>query len=446
MKASRQLVLTLAIVCLLFITSFSKTTITRADDLSGKLTVDVESWMVDKYNMKELAARFHKDHPGVEVEVITHEGLGASYQNIFLEWAQTGQSTADLYFGGLISQLSPAIIDDAMLPWDDMMVDKLAPDKWINGFLSYSEVPGAASGAKYPTLPGLGETINFQYNTKLFDQAKLKAPASYDDLYSAACKLAAMKVNDKPLLGFEGEYNLNFAPDTWTAAVVAAEGTYLTKDGKPNWDSEAGKQWIQFQKKIVDNKCGGTSVFTDNNGARNALKAGQAAIINASNSRLTEGTNALCPEKDTFPCKSGDIIQGFDYFGGKGAIAFSHQIYIPRVAKNVKLARAFAQEQLLSEYAQTWSALHYGKMPSLWANYDALPKNPNFDLVRAELKGTTQGQWTYRDGQLLRQLYVDNLQSYISGKTTLDKMIAALKEGTDKADLTTPKDRKLKSN
>jgi len=437
MKRFRRLLLTLVFVASL--TSLANLNVARADDLSGKLTVDVESWMIDKYNMKELAARFKKDHPSVEVEVITHEGLGASYQNIFLEWAQTKASTADLYFGGLISQLSPAVIDNSLLPWDDMMVGDLAPDKWISGFMSYSEVPGAKEGAKYPTLPGLGETINFQYNTKLFESAGLKAPTSYDDFYAAACKLATMKVNDKPLLGFEGEYNLNFAPDTWTAAVVAAEGTYLTKDGKPNWDSEAGKKWIEFQKKIVDNKCGGTSVFTDNNGARNALKAGQAAIINASNSRLSEGSVALCPEKDTFPCKSGEAVQAFGYFGGKGTIAFSHQIYIPKVAKNIKAARAFAKEQILTAFAQTWSANHFGKMPTIWANYDTLPKNANFDYVRGELKGATMGQWTYRDGQLLRQLYVDNLQSYLSGKINLDKMISNLKDGTAAADLTVPK-------
>lgn len=418
---------------------FATVNTARADDLTGKLVVDVESWMIDKYNMKELAARFKKDHPAVEVEVITHEGLGASYQNIFLEWAQTKKSTADLYFGGLISQLSPAIIDGSLMPWDEMMVGELAPDKWINGFMTYSEVPGAKAGAKYPTLPGLGETMNFQYNIALFDKAGLKAPTSYDELYAAACKLAAMKVNEKPLLGFEGEYNLNFAPDSWTAAVVAAEGTYLTKEGKPNWDSEAGKQWIAFQKKIIDYKCGGSSVFTDNNGARNALKAGQAAIINASNSRLSEGSVALCPEKDTFPCKSGEAIQAFGYFGGKGTIAFSHQIYIPKVAKSPKLAQAFAKEQILSSFAQTWSANHFGKMPTIWANYDALPKNANFDHVRTELKGATMGQWTFRDGQLLRQLYVDNLQSYLSGKIALDKMISNLKDGTAAADLTVPK-------
>jgi hypothetical protein len=78
-------------------------------------------------------------------------------------------------------------------------------------------------------------------------------------------------------------------------------------------------------------------------------------------------------------------------------------------------------------------------MPTIWANYDKLPENVNFEYVRKELKGPTMGQWVYRDGQLLRQLYVDNLQSYMTGKITLDQMITNLKEGTEKADLTVPK-------
>jgi ABC-type glycerol-3-phosphate transport system substrate-binding protein len=179
-------------------------------------------------------------------------------------------------------------------------------------------------------------------------------------------------------------------------------------------------------------------VFTDNNGARNALNAGQAAMINASNSRLNEGTNALCPEQGEVPCPSGEVIQGFHYPGDGGVLAFSHQIYIPRVAANVELAQAFAREQILSEYAQTWSAINFGKMPTIWANYDALPENVNFELVRTELEGPAMGQWQYRDGQLLRQAYVDELQRYLIGDQTFEEMIENLHVATDSADLTVP--------
>lgn len=414
------------------------------DNLSGTLTVSVEAWMVEKYNMPELETRFEADHPDVDVVVLTHEGLGANYLNIFLEWAQTDASTADLYFGGLISQLSPAIIDDQLLPWDEMMVDELAPENWIPAFLDYSYVPGP-EGSNYPTLPGLGETMNFQYNTNHFVTAGLvddagnpRVPTTYEELYAAACTLSQTEVNGQRLIGLEMEYNINFAPDTWMAAVIAAEGTYLTEDGRPDWDSEAGQAWIEFQKSIIDAGCGGTSVFTDNNGARNALKAGQAAMINASNSRLNEGTNALCPEQGEVPCPSGEVIQGFGYPGDGGVLAFSHQIYIPRVAANPELAQAFAREQILGEYAQTWSATNFGKMPTLWANYDALPENVNFDLVRGELEGPAMGQWQYRDGQTLRQAYVDELQRYLIGDQTLEEMIENLHVATDSADLTVP--------
>jgi spermidine/putrescine-binding protein len=414
------------------------------DDLAGTLTVSVEAWMVEKYNMPELEARFEADHPNVDVVVLTHEGLGANYLNIFLEWAQTNASTADLYFGGLISQLSPAIIDDQLLPWDGILVDELAPENWIPAFLDSAYVAGS-EGSNYPTLPGLGETMNFQYNTSHFVAAGLvddagnpQIPATYEELHEAACTLSQTEVNGQSLIGLEMEYNINFAPDTWMAAVIAAEGTYLTDDGSPNWDSEAGQAWIEFQKSIIDAGCGGTSVFTDNNGARNALKAGQAAMINASNSRLNEGTNALCPEQGEVPCPSGEVIQGFGYPGDGGVMAFSHQIYIPRVAANPELAQAFAREQILSEYAQTWSAINFGKMPTIWANYDALPENVNFDLVRTELEGPAMGQWQYRDGQLLRQAYVDELQRYLIGDQTLEEMIDNLHAATDSADLTVP--------
>ena len=108
---------------------------TAQEELSGNMAVSVEAWMVDKYNMKDLIARFEQAHPKVKVKLLTHEGLGAAYQRVFLEWAQTNKSTADLYFGGLVSQLTIPMIDDLLLPWDDMMTGELAPDKWIKAFL-----------------------------------------------------------------------------------------------------------------------------------------------------------------------------------------------------------------------------------------------------------------------------------------------------------------------
>src|SRR5215210_6293298 len=94
MKRNHGLFL-LVLVIYVFALSFAGIAAAQ-DDLSGTVTVSVEAWMVEKYNMPELEARFEADHPGVDVAVLTHEGLGAAYQNIFLEWAQTGDSTADL--------------------------------------------------------------------------------------------------------------------------------------------------------------------------------------------------------------------------------------------------------------------------------------------------------------------------------------------------------------
>jgi ABC-type glycerol-3-phosphate transport system substrate-binding protein len=406
------------------------------EDLAGTMAVSVEAWMVDKYNMKELVANFEKAHPKVKVKLLTHEGLGAGYTRMFLEWAQTKKSTADLYFGGLNSQLTLPVLSEQLVPWDDLMVGELAADKWIKAFLEPSFVPGA-KGSNYPTLPGLGETMNFQANTEYLKavgrvdaQGNPIQPQSYQEILDMACKLADTPVGGKKISGFEGEYGINFAPDTWTAAVVAAEGTYVLPDGKVNWDSKAGRDWIAWQKQVADRKCGGTLTFTDNNGARNGQQAGQIAIINASNSRSTENSNALGKK---------NVVRMFSYPGKGGTLAFAHHIYVPRVAANARLARAFAREAILGQYGQTWSAEKYGKMPTVWANYNALPKDdPNFATVKRELSGPTQGQWKYKDGQALRQAYVDNLQKYMTGGQSLDETIAALKTAQTKLDLTVP--------
>jgi hypothetical protein len=303
------------------------------------------------------------------------------------------------------------------------------PDKWIKAFLDGAYVPGPA-GTNYPTLPGLGETMNFQVNTKYMANIGNPAmPTTYQQISEVACKLATTPVDGKKITGLEMEYGLNFAPDTWAAAVIAAEGNYFLPDGKVNWDSKAGRDWIAFQKQIVDQKCGGTLTFTDNNGARNGQKAGQIAIINASNSRSTENNAVL----------GKDTVQLFGYPGKGGTLAFSHQVYIPKVAANQKLARAFAKEAILGQYGQSWSATNFGKMPTIWANYEALDqKDPSFAHIKKELQGPTQPQWRYKDGQAMRKAYVDELQRYLTGGQSVDDMIKNLKEFQNKANLTVP--------
>src|SRR5688500_11908616 len=186
MQLARGVLFSIFIFSLLSVSLLSS--VSAQDTPADTVTISVEAWMVEKYNMPELEARFEADHPDVDVVVITHEGLGAAYLQIFLEWAQTDASTADLYFGGLVSQLAPAVIDDQLLPWDDVMTGDLAPEMWIPAFLDSAYVAGE-EGSNYPTLPGLGETMNFQYNTNHFVAAGLVddagnpvVPTTYDEL------------------------------------------------------------------------------------------------------------------------------------------------------------------------------------------------------------------------------------------------------------------------
>jgi ABC-type glycerol-3-phosphate transport system substrate-binding protein len=57
---------------------------TAQEELSGNMAVSVEAWMVDKYNMKDLIARFEQAHPKAKVKLLAHEGLGAAYQRVVL--------------------------------------------------------------------------------------------------------------------------------------------------------------------------------------------------------------------------------------------------------------------------------------------------------------------------------------------------------------------------
>ena len=399
-----------------------------SEELSGTLVVAFESWMIDKYNAHELGARFEADHPGVTVEFITQD---SPKDPVFLEWTQTGDSSADIYFGGGIGNLAPAIVDDLLIPWDDIMTGDLAEEKWIPGYLMPVE---GYNGGKYPLLPGLGEVFSFQYNADLAEQAGLTGPTptTYDEIYDWACAMNKLE----GITGAELHVGNNFAIGDWGAAMIAANGTNLDADGKPAWDTPASREFHEFLKKTIDDGCSGVLTLTDTNGARNAVKAGQVGIINESSSRANEASVALCPTPDTFPCADREIVQQFNYPGGKGASVFSHDLYIPRVAEdNLALARAFAIEQIWSPYAQEWTAAHYGKLPTLWPNWNQLPDNPNFNVLTDVLENS-QGGWTFVDSQFLKDTYAEQLGLYIIGDQTLDEMTENLVAANDEADLT----------
>ena len=427
--------LLVTIVAGLILTVFGSLSMAQAD-LSGELTIAVESWMVDKFNINELINRFQTDHPDVTVSVIN---VDSPKDPVFLEWQQTGTATADIYFGGAIGQLAPAITDDLLLPWDDIMVGDLAPDKWLGGFLYYVDGP---EGTNYPVLPGLGEMMSFQYNADLLvmagviEEGEAFAPETYDEIHDAICAANGLAVGDTTVVGAELHVGPNFALDDWQAAVVAAEGTSLDENGLPNWGSEASRTYLEFLKRTIDDGCSGTLTLTDTNAGRNGLKAGQVAIANETSSRANEASVALCPVASV-PCPEGETVQQFGYPGGQGLVGAIHGIYIPRVAKHIDLARAFAVEQYFSNYAQTWSALNYGKLPTLKANFDALPSdNPNFSVLAPYLN-SIEGPWDFRDVQFLDDTFGENLAAYVVGDITLDEMIDELNNALDEADLTT---------
>lgn len=403
---------------------------TLAQELEGELTVAVQPWLVDKFNMEELAQRFEADHPNVEVEVIT---FGLPLTPTFLEWTQTGDSTADLYFGGQFDKLAPAVINDLLLPWDDIMVGELAPENWYEGFLNPVE---GVEGNKYPVIPGLGEVSSFQYNVKYAQEAGYEVPVTpdtYTEILNFICDLDELD----GVTGAELHLGWNFSISNWQAAVYAMTGTTLDEAGRPDWDSDASRVYHEFLKEAVDRGCSGTLTLTDTNAARNGLKSGAVAVANEASSRANEASVALCPEQET-PCASGQRVRQFPYPGDAGGtLGFTHNIFIPRVADRPDLARAFTTEQLLSEYAQTWSAEHYGKLPTLQANFAALPQdNPNFGVL-APLLDNMGPAWTFRDSQFLRDVYADQLALYIVGDISLDEMFDNLNRALDEADLTT---------
>ena len=140
-------------------------------ELEGTLRISAPPWIIKKFPLEDSIDRFTADHPGVTVELNAEDKWNVATH--IAEWRE-GTTSVDLYIGGSGSMLAPVITGEWSVPMDDMLVDDLAPENWVGGFLSaghYKKPDG--SGTYYPVLPFVGEVAIIGVNTVIAENAGL---------------------------------------------------------------------------------------------------------------------------------------------------------------------------------------------------------------------------------------------------------------------------------
>ena len=168
--------------------------------------------------------------------------------------------------------------------------------------------------------------MNFQANTdylKVIEgtdaQGNPIQPTSYKQILDTACKLAATPIQGKKITGFEGEYGLNFAPDTWTAAVVAPRGPIPARRQGELGQQGGGATGWRGRRKSWTGSAAAPSPSRTITAPATASRQGRSPSSHATNSRSTENSNAL---------NKKNVVRMFGYPGkGRGHCLLAPDLY-----------------------------------------------------------------------------------------------------------------------
>lgn len=273
------------------------------------------------------------------------------------------------------------------------------------------------SGGKLYGLPLLVDNRSLVYNQKLFDEAGLTPPKTWDELKTDAQKLTVKKGGKLEQSGFM----LN-DPGLFSMWLQQAGGKLLNADGtKTAFDSPQGVEVLDFWKSLLDD-----GVYTNGFGdSSDVFAAGQAAM------KYDGPWDVPNLEKaDGLDWGVTQPVAGPD--GDKGAVMGGFGLVIPTGAKNADGAWAFEKWWATKAENGVAFAKISGWIPANRASainafftddprYAGFVKTLDYAQVRPDVAG-----YSDVEGKALTPA----LQKFMSGQLTAEQALAqAAKQG-----------------
>ncbi|MGI6437901.1 MAG: extracellular solute-binding protein [Sphaerochaeta sp.] len=352
------------------------------------LRISAESWQISKIYLEKAKEIFEKNHPDVDVEIITLADQNV-LANYVIDWSK-GNTETDLVFldGGYMAKtyLAQGLIYDF--------------DKELNFFKDFPKSkyqPGALETGVYEgvqvCVPAIYEVYGISLNKKMFQEAGLVDAngeplpmKTWDDFYKFSEKLTKKDAGGVVTqVGSSIQFGNNLT-GIIGGAVVAQRG-YLTKPDGYTYDFDYPEfvHMIELWQKGVQNGYISTSTFVDNAGGRNGFKAGQIAMVYEAAGRWMEAIPTIGIEN----------LSLAPIPGGKGTFAFGCQMAIPKASKNADLAMQFIKEGVYSEYVQVNTFTKFGKMSVIKEHFNkALDETPMWKKLSDSMEnGVRIPQW-----------------------------------------------------
>jgi ABC-type glycerol-3-phosphate transport system substrate-binding protein len=393
--------------------------------LTGTLRIGANSWIISKFPLQASANDFMAKHPGVTVTITANDQTDF-VQKYLLDWSSS-HTDVDLALGGTEGQLAPLAAKGLLVPWDDFFTGNFTKDKFIAPFLNLG-----VFGGHQLTLPFLGEVMMFSINKPLFAKAGLLdkntgeaiAPATWKDLETYATKLTAANGG---VPGLSVHWGFSFAAYDYFTCLLGEQGTIYGADGKTvDFSSAAAHDCLTVGRDMIAAGTAMKDTAANDDAARTAFKAGTIGAILEAASRETEGANTL-----------GWNNVGLMWAPGtekSGTIAFTHAAFIPKISPAINLAKAFVQEEVLSDAFEQSGLQHFGKLPVMQSAY-GLASNATVQLQLSAAEHAVNAP-RYRDYNQLDTLMQQEIQKAVLGIETVDAALANLQSGIGKLNLT----------
>lgn len=380
------------------------------------LRVMSEAWMFKKYPLREAAARFEANHPGVRVELI--KSPDGSPTRLLVSM-MSNRSDFDLFFGTVENTVAMWGARDLLIPWNEINADRptLQRDAFIPVFYDLNRFGENQFGIPISAELNLfSVNKDFARDAGLLDAAGNMIPAqTWDDVFKYARRMTRRdaKGNIKTV-----GLSLN-----WTncstmlyAAIKAEQGRIVHPDsGLPDIHSDEIRRLLTLTEQGATEGITTLAAMSDVNEPRSDLKAGLVAMILTSHSRYLEAQETLGPNSTTIMSVPGT---------NGGVTSSTRTAVIPRNSRAIDLAIAFTEEEMLEPYFARFAWEKYGKLPCALEVFDTLDEPEAHILARLAERSNRDPM--FRDDLPMVDAVRRNVQGFLSGQVEMDPMLKSL--------------------
>lgn len=380
---------------------------------------------------KAVSEEFKKTHPNVEFEIECDPSIG--------EMVNTSMMSGDIpdfiYCpssnpSGLAQRL---IKDQALADLTDVFEGELK-GKILDGFLDTSLSQPYGDGKIY--LAPLYYTANgLFYNATLFEEENIEVPATWDEFYALGDSIKGKEIagKERALFTYQGGNAPGYMESVLIPIIASEIGTDALDDCftyvKGAWDNDGVRKAFDVVSKIGANYMMEGTTGIDHTTAQTAVMNGSALFVPCGSWIVGEMAEIKGEEVNGKPFAWGYApIPALDTTKDKYLMSSVEEVYIPKDAKNLDLAKEFLAFLYTDEAVKLNAETTQGIPPVVGAT--ELTKDILDPMVWSTFNAFEEGYKPYIggfaavDSEIVpKKTFYNNVNPVLEGKETVDEWV-----------------------